>query len=199
MPSSPSKTAQPTCKRELSQTTAVALREPRGLARYRRGASRPTHIVGEGPTTVALGSANLTLAGRHGKEDIWTVFQAKERAPRAVGARSAWLVATVDTHGGIVRLEDYAGEAAAAHDRAPLASAPPPAPSAVTHLVPFLPLADVERSIAWLRTARLRTTGTAPRDAPHRPRRLLPDGRLNRRRDDHRPLAAARRTWAHSS
>jgi hypothetical protein len=64
------------------------------------------------------------------------------------GERTVWLVATVDTHRGIVRLEDYAGEAAAAHDRALLASAPPPAPSAVTHLVPFLPVADVERSIA---------------------------------------------------
>ncbi len=64
------------------------------------------------------------------------------------GERTVWLVATVDTHRGIVRLQDYAGEAAAAHDRALLASAPPPAPSAVTHLVPFLPVADVERSIA---------------------------------------------------
>ncbi len=64
------------------------------------------------------------------------------------GERTVWLVATVDTHRGIVRLQDYAGEAAAAYDRALLASAPPPAPSAVTHLVPFLPVADVERSIA---------------------------------------------------
>jgi hypothetical protein len=64
------------------------------------------------------------------------------------GERTVWLVATVDTHRGIVRLQDYAGEAAAAHDRALLASAPPPAPSAVTNLVPFLPVADVERSIA---------------------------------------------------
>jgi hypothetical protein len=48
-------------------------------------------IVGEGLTTVAFGSGSLTLAGWHRNEEIWTVFQAKERAPRAVGPIGAWL------------------------------------------------------------------------------------------------------------
>jgi hypothetical protein len=67
------------------------------------------------------------------------------------GDRTVWFVATLDPDERIVRLQDYPTEAAAEHDLALAASGSPPPPSPVSGLVPFLHVADVERSIAFYR------------------------------------------------
>jgi hypothetical protein len=80
---------------------------------------------------------------------------------------SVWLVATRDAHGRIARLQDYSSEAAADHDLALLSREPTPPGSPVSGLVPFVHVADVERSIAFYRVLEFEPDDTyAPGDRP---------------------------------
>jgi len=59
-------------------------------------------IAGSGRATIAIGSGNLTLAGWHGSDELWTVLQADaERGPTTVREVAAFLRALGD---GRVRL-----------------------------------------------------------------------------------------------
>lgn len=79
-------------------------------------------------------------------------------------AGDTWLVLSFDAAGRVAELEDFSTEAAAKHDLA-LVTAPPPPP--VGDLVPFVHVADVERSVAFYRLL-----GFEVRDTHE------PDGRL---------------------
>lgn len=64
---------------------------------------------------------------------------------------AVWFVAVPNPAGRIARLQDYSTEAAARRDLALVAWERSPAASSVSVLVPFVRVADVERSIAFYR------------------------------------------------
>jgi len=71
-------------------------------------------------------------------------------APSGSAEDAVWLALTLDPDERIVELQNYSNEAAAEHDLALRAGdRPPPAP--VSDLVPFVHVADVERSIRFYR------------------------------------------------
>ena len=84
------------------------------------------------------------------------------------GERTAWVVLTLDAAGRIAQVQDYVSEAAAEHDlalRARKGEEAPPSP--VYGLVPFVHVADVERSVAFYGLLGLEVSDT-----------FEPDGRL---------------------
>ena len=71
-------------------------------------------------------------------------------APGGSAGDAVWLVLTLDPDERIVELQNYSSKAAVEHDLALRAGdRPPPAP--VSDLVPFVHVADVERSIRFYR------------------------------------------------